>query len=101
MTKWSSLINCSTASVCFFVNQLEVRLLFAIVKWRIVHVKYNFEHVVNHLGNQLDHVFVWSSKVWVCVYFNEPYAEIFIQQEVESEQFETVLSFVGIHFVAH
>lgn len=32
------------------------------------------------------------------IHFNQPYAEVLIEQEVEAEQLEAVLTIVRIHF---
>ena len=45
------------------------------------------------------HILVWSAQKGISVDLDEPDAEVFVQQEVKTEQFKAVLAVVAVHFL--
>ena len=61
-------------------------------------VKYNFEHIIDHVRYKSAHELAWSPKKRVVIALNQPDPEIFIQKEIETEQFKDVSAVIRVHF---
>lgn len=86
------------------VNELEVILLWLLKGFACrseIWVHNQLAHFVYHFGDENDHVFVWGAEVGIRVDFYEPDSEVFIYQEVETEELETLLALVWVHLVAN
>lgn len=107
MTEGPSLVD-SCNDTPSFLPLLSVDELKVIFSVRIRHslwlqdwIKHDFEHVFNHVGHQHFHVLVGRSQEGIVVHLDEPDAEVFVEQEVKSEELKAVLTIVDIHLLAH
>ena len=49
------------------------------------------EHVINHAGEELFEQLRGLFDAWICVYLNEPYVHILVNNEVVAKQLKAVL----------
>ena len=82
------------------IEQFKVILSARIdlVLWLEHGVKDNFEHIIDHVRNKRAHELTWSPKKRIVIALNQPNPEIFVQKEIETEQFKDVSAVIRVHF---
>ena len=77
-----------------FVFSVRIDLVLRLEHW----IKHNFKHIIDHIRHEGAHELAWCSKKRVIVALNKPDPEVFIQKEIETEEFKDIVAVIWVHF---